>query len=242
MKSSRRKLLQQAIAMIVIAAVLQRIGLTPVLIIFFFLSGFLIWLVVTRSSRRDAREVFEFYIAADEILRDQERQWYGFEILEVAQRGERVLSSMPDPPPLAYFSLGALQYRAGDYEAAAENLSALEEVGFSEEHHRRTPSPALRHYVELLRSIERDPAIAPLALGAIRSLERGRRAHANSLLTASRERLKSSSEVADPSSTSLTEETMISGCQLPTSRESVIVPRSISEVLHDIYQDEKPAC
>ena len=233
--------MQQAIAMIVIAAVLQRIGLTPVLIIFFFLSGFLIWLVVTRSSRREAREVFEFYIAADEILRDQERQWYGFEILEVAQRGERVLSSMPDPPPLVYFSLGALQYRAGDFEAAAENLSALEEVGFSEEHHRSTPSPALRHYVELLRSIERDPAIAPLALGAVRSLERGRRAHANSLLSESRERLKGS-EVTDPSRTNLTEETMLSGCHLPDSRESVTVPRSISEVLHDIYQDEKPAC
>jgi hypothetical protein len=242
MRSSRRKWLQQVIAMIVIAAVLQRIGLTPVLIIFFFLSGFLIWLVVTRSSRREAREVFEFYIAADEILRDQERQWYGFEILEVAQRGERVLSSMPDPPPLVYFSLGALQYRAGDYEAAAENLAALEEVGFSEEHHRRTPSPALRHYVELLRSIEREPAIAPLALGAVRSLERGRRAHANSLLTESRARLEGSSEVGDPSITNLTAETTFTGCHLPTSQESVTVPRSISEVLHDIYQDEKPAC
>jgi hypothetical protein len=228
--------------MVVIAAVLQRIGLTPVLIVFFFLSGFLIWLVVVRSSRREAREVFEFYIAADEILRDQERQWYGFEILEVVQRGERVLSSMPDPPPLVYFSLGALQYRAGDYEAAVENLGALEEVGFCEEHQRTTPSPALRQYVELLRSIEREPAIAPLALGAVRSLERGRRTHANSLLTASRKRLPGSSEVVDPSITNLTAKTTITGCHLPTSSESVTVPRSISEVLHDIYQDEKPAC
>ena len=164
MKSSRKKLLQQAIAMIVIAAVLQRIGLTPVLIVFFFLSGFLIWLVVVRSSRREAREVFEFYIAADEILRDQERQWYGFEILEVVRRGERVLSSMPDPPPLVYFSLGALQYRAGDYEAAVENLGAFEEVGFSEEHQRTT---LLRLCGTTLSfgSIEREPAICPTRPG-----------------------------------------------------------------------------
>ena len=32
--------------------------------------------------------MFDFYIAADAILRDEERRWYGFEIAEVIEHGE----------------------------------------------------------------------------------------------------------------------------------------------------------
>jgi len=240
MTAPRKRLVQQAIAMIVIAAMLDLIGLSPVLIVFFFLAGFLVWVAVVRSNRREAREVFDFYIAADEILRDEERHWYGFEIIEIVSRGERVLGWMPDPPPLVYFSLGALQHRAGDYESAVENLAEVVENGWTEEHHHSSPSPALRHYVQLLRNIEREPAIAPLALAAVRSLERGRRTRAALLLTESRERLQSITESAEHGRRSdLTDLSAKAVCPLPTSLDSTTAPRPISEVLHDIYQDER---
>ena len=242
MTARSKRLGQQTIAMIVIAAMLDLVGLSPILIMFFFLAGFLVWIVVVRSNRREAREIFEFYIAADEILRDEERHWYGFEIIEVANRGERVLGSMPDPPPLVYFSLGALQHRAGDHESAIENLAEVVETGLTEEDHHSSPSPALRHYVQLLRNIEREPAIAPLALGAVRSLERGRRTRAALLLAESRERLQSRAEGTEQDRRAgLTERSTQAVCPNPTSLDAITAPRPISEVLHDVYQDERPS-
>ena len=238
MTSGSKRLAQKAIAMIVIAAMLDLVGLSPALIVFFFVAGFLVWLVVSRSNRRDAREVFEFYLAADEILRDEERHWYGFEITEVVERGERVLGSMPDPPPLLYFSLGALQHRVGDYEAAVENLAQLVDAGLTEEHHRSSPSPALRHYVQMLRNIEREPAIAPIALAAVRSLERGRRSRAAVLLAESRERLQQiAAETEHPGQCGVTD-LSARALSAPTTLSA---PRPISEVLHDVYQEEKTA-
>lgn len=240
MTAPSKRLVQQTIAMIVIAAMLQLIGLSLILIMFFFLAGFLVWVVVVRSNRREAREVFDFYVAADEILRDEERHWYGFEIIEIVNRGERVLGWMPDPPPLVYFCLGALQHRAGDYESAVENLVEVAEIGLTEEHHRSSPSPALRHYVHLLRNIEREPATAPLAIAAVRSLERGRRTRAALLLAESRKHLQRITEGAEHSGRSdLFDLSATAGCPLPTSLDAITAPRSISEVLHDVYQDER---
>jgi hypothetical protein len=235
-----KKLIQKTIAMIVIAAMLDLVGLSPMLIVFFFLAGFLVWLVVGRSHRREAREVFEFYVEADEILRDEERHWYGFEIIEVVHRGDRVLGWMPDPPPLVHFSLGALQHRAGEYEAAVEHLAVVVETGLTEEYH-SSPSPALRTYVQLLRNIEREPAIAPLALGAVRSLELGRRNRAASLLAESRERLHAASD-GEPGRRDGHELSCKSIPVLPSTQDTINVPRPISEVLHDVYQDEDAAC
>lgn len=239
MTPASKKLMQKTIAMIVIAAMLDLVGLSPTLIVFFFLAGFLVWLVVGRSHRREAREVFEFYVAADEILRDEGRHWYGFEIAEVVHRGERVFGWMPDPPPLVYFSLGALQHRAGDYEAAVEHLGEVVETGLTEEHHRSSPSPALRHYVQLLRKIEREPAIAPLALAAVRSLERGRRDLAASLLAESRERLPAAPDGVETGRRDDHERASKSISVLPATQQAINVPRPISEVLHDVYQDEE---
>lgn len=239
MTAGNKRLAQKVIAMVVIVAMLDLVGLSPTLILFFFAAGFLVWLVVLRSNRRDAREVFEFYLAADEILRDEDRHWYGFEITEVVERGERVLGSMPDPPPLLYFSLGALQHRAGDYEAAVENLAQLVEAGLTEEHHRSSPSAALRHYVQLLRNIEREPAIAPLALAAVRSLERGRHNRAAFLLAESRARLQQMAmEAGHPGQCGVTDLSARASSALPTTLNA---PRPISEVLHDVYQEEKTA-
>ena len=222
MSPASKKVAQKAIAMIVVAAMLDLVGLSPALIIFFFIAGFLVWLVVLRSHRRDAREVFDFYLAADEILRDEERHWYGFEISEVVDRGERVLAGMPDPPPLLYFSLGALQYRAGDYESAVENLAQLVEFGLPEEHQRAAPSLALRLYVEQLRNMEREPAIAPITL----------------LLAESRERLQ---QLALEPNQPTHDGSVLSAGAFDVAAGAVNSPRTISEVLHDVYEDEKTA-
>jgi hypothetical protein len=237
MTVSTKRLVKQTIAMIVVAAMLQRVGLSPILIGFFFVAGFLLWIVLARSKRQEAREIFTFYVAADEILRDEERGWYGFEIWEVVRQGERVLEWLPDPPPLVYFSLGALQYRLGDYESAIENLTAVVNTGLTEEYRRLAPSPALRSYVQLLRNIEREPAIAPLALAAVRRLELSKRTSASVLLADSRERLQLSSDGLEHDGR--IESGAVPACSVTAGLHEVTSPRPINEVLHDIYQDEE---
>jgi hypothetical protein len=69
---------------------------------------FVVWLFARRAQAREVERIFDFYIAADAVLREEERRWYGFEIAEVIEHGESLLDIMPDPPPLNYFALGAL--------------------------------------------------------------------------------------------------------------------------------------
>ena len=182
MSSGSKRLAQRLIAIVVIVAILDVIGISPTVIVFLVLAGFLLWRIVRRSENQEAGRVFDFYISADEILRNQERHWYGFEISEVIDLGERVLHSMPDPPPLVHFTMGALYHRVGDYESAVAHLANVVKDELSEEHQRALPSPQLRRYVQTMRNIEREPAAAPQALAALRGLERARR-RAGALLT-----------------------------------------------------------
>ena len=48
-----------------------------------------------RAQSREVERIFDFYIAADAILREEERRWYGFEIAEVIEHGESLLRSCP---------------------------------------------------------------------------------------------------------------------------------------------------
>ena len=86
--------------------------------------------------RREVERIFDFYIGAEAILREEERRWYGFEIAEVIEHGESLLELMPDPPPLSYYALGALYQRLGNHEAAVEYLSRLNEDELCDETHR----------------------------------------------------------------------------------------------------------
>ena len=88
--------------------------------------------------------MFDFYIAAEAILRDEERRWYGFEIAEVIEHGESLLEIMPDPPPLNYYALGALYHRLGNHQASVEYLSRVTEDEHCDETHRTMPSAQLR--------------------------------------------------------------------------------------------------
>jgi hypothetical protein len=181
---------QYAIAFGVIAMMLYITGF-PLFVIFFFgILAFFIWKTLSTPSPNGTREIFEFYLLANDILRDDERRWYGFEIQEVIARGERILKYMKGAPPLVYFTLGALYNKMGDHQAAEKHLAYVAENETSDEKNFVYPSPELRTYVKMLRKIEREPAEAPLMSSAVRALERARRNRAKSLLENSRDALR----------------------------------------------------
>lgn len=185
---------QYALAFGLIATMLLVAGF-PVFVIFFFaIFAYFLWKTFSQPSRNETREIFEFYLSANELLRDDERRWYGFEVQEVIARGERILQLMNGAPPLVYFTLGALYHKVGDHKSAVNHLSYIVENENAEESTYIYPSPDLRNYVKILRKIEREPAEAPQTSAAIRALERARRNRGKSFLDASRTKLIESNE------------------------------------------------
>lgn len=181
---------QYAIAFGVIAMMLYITGF-PLFVIFFFgILAFFIWKTLSAPSHNGTREIFEFYLLGNDILRDDERRWYGFEIQEVIVRGERILKYMKGAPPLVYFTLGALYNKIGDHKSAEKHLVYVLENDTSDEKNFVYPSPELRAYVKTLRKIEREPAESPLTSAAVRSLERARRNRGKSLLEKSRDAVR----------------------------------------------------
>lgn len=174
----------------VMAAMFALMGFSMSIIIFLVLIGYFVWRVVSRSEIGEIRGVFEFYLSANEILRDDERRWYGFEIQEVIKRGNRILQLMPDAPPLVHFALGALNHRAGNFQEAENHLRYVLENDNSDERSRVTASAELRSYVRILRKLEREPAEAPQTTASIRALERARRHRAAAMLTESRQKIQ----------------------------------------------------
>jgi hypothetical protein len=193
MMMSRRRVVQIAIAAgaLVILALLKLVGVPLLVIVCLAGAGLIVCgLVVRRSRNRETQKIFDFYISADEVLGNQEQQRYAFEVSDVINRGERVFYSMPDPPPLTHFALGALYHHVGDFQGATEMLAPVVADYFAETHHTLDPSHELRRYVKRLRRIERKPARSPRAFAAIQNLDRAKAAHANDLFTESRTRLE----------------------------------------------------
>lgn len=177
---------QYALAFGLIATMLLVAGF-PVFVIFFFgIFAYFLWKTFSQPSRGGTREIFEFYLSANEILRDDERRWFGFEVQEIIGRGERILQLMNGAPPLVYFTLGALYNRIGDHKSAVNHLSYIIENGNADETTYVYATPELRNYVRLLRKIEREPAEAPQTSAAIRALERARRNRGKAILENSR--------------------------------------------------------
>ena len=243
MISGAGKLTTKAIAVIVIVAMLDAVGLSPVIMVLITGIVFVVWLIARRAQAREVERIFDFYVAADAILREEERRWYGFEIAEAIEHGESILDMMPDPPPLSYYALGALYQRLGNYQATIDYLSRVTEDELCDEAHRTSPSPQLRRYVLMLRRIEYHPSAAPNVLGAIRSLERARQRSAAKMLAESREHFEA--EKQNPRSEKRVAEVketpkeMTYASSLPLSEISA--PPPISKVLHDLYQDETRA-
>lgn len=180
---------QYALAFGVIALLLYAVGFPVFLLVFFGVLAFFVWKVFTAEARNETRRIFEFYLAAHEILRDDERRWYGFEIKDAIARGEAVVRSMTSAPPLVHFALGSLYRKLGDHSSAVRNLSHVVDDASADEASIVFPTRDLREYVRMLRKIERAPAEAPLTSAAIRSLERARRNKAGEMLDHSRNQL-----------------------------------------------------
>ncbi len=234
--TSTGKLTTKAIAIIVVVAMLAGVGIPPIILVLMTGAVFVIWLGTRRAQAREVERVFEFYIAADAILREEERRWYGFEIAEVIEHGESVLEILPDPPPLSFYALGALYQRLGNHEATVEYLSRLTGDDAADETHRITPSPQLRRYVSMLRRIEFHPSTAPQILAAIRSLERARQRQAGKMLLESRGQVDTGKRSAK-NEKAIDEMTFAASSPL----SEISAPPPISKVLQDVYQDETRA-
>lgn len=242
MASGTGKLTTKTIAVIIIVAILNAVGLSPVVMVFVTGVVFVIWLVTRRAQMREVERIFEFYAAADAILREEERRWYGFEIAEVIEHGESLLEMMPDPPPLNYFALGALYQRLGNHEATVQYLSRLSEDEQYDETHRIVPSPQLRRYVMMLRRLEQHPAAEPQTLAAVRNLERARQRNAARLLSESREVVettKLSAPIAEVPAQQQPKPEETFAASAPLS--SISPPPPITVVLRDVYQEETSA-
>ena len=177
---------QYSVAFGMVAVMLYVVGF-PVFILFFFgILAFFIWKAFSFESRNETRKIFEFYLSANEILRDDDRRWYGFEIQESIARGEAILRSMNSAPPLVHFGLGSLYQKIGDHSSAVKHLAYIVEETGSDESAIVYPTKDLREYVRILRKIERTPTEAPLTSAAIRSLERTRKNRGKDLLEFSR--------------------------------------------------------
>lgn len=236
---------QRLIAVVVIMAMLGVMGIPLTVILFFATVVYFVWRAVQRSEQQDVKNIFDFYVAANEILRDEEKRWYGFEVGRVIAEGERVLHMMADPPPLVYFTLGALYHRAGDHEAAAENLAYVLEDEGGDEASRTQPSSELRRYVDVLRRIEREPNEAPQTTAAMRNLERARKTRAAAMLEESRGRLAAAQQhAAIPAAATHRHEegglhTLTGKRPLGPHTPTPVVPQPIADVLRDLYDEEK---
>ncbi|MEP6849289.1 MAG: hypothetical protein ABI999_10565 [Acidobacteriota bacterium] len=254
---------QYLLAFGVIASMLLIVGFPSFVVFFFGVFAYFLWKIFSSGSRSETREIFEFYLSANDVLRDDERRWFGFEMKEVVGRGEKIVKNMVGAPPLVYFALGALYNKIGDHNAAVTNLSYVVENESSEEKAMVYPSPELRNYVRILRKIEREPAEAPLTSSAVRALERARRNRARLLLENSRNMMKlSDSAVREQAPVvgnekdsfgNLLKENLEAAerkpmTETPSRGDERITPpenrkedspftdrKSISEVLHDIY-------
>ncbi len=180
---------QYALAFGLIATMLLVAGFPTFVVFFFGIFAYFLWKTFSQPSRGGTREIFEFYLSANEVLRDDERRWFGFEVQEIINRGERILQLMNGAPPLVYFTLGALYNRVGDHKSAVNHLSYIVENENADETTYVYATPELRNYVRILRKIEREPAEAPQTSAAIRALERARRNRGKAILENSREGL-----------------------------------------------------
>lgn len=244
MKNQGKDLFQRLLAVMVIVAMLAVMGIPAPVIFFFAIVTYFIWRAVRRTEQQEVIEIFNFYVNATEILRDEERRWFGFEVAEVVEQGESVLRAMPDAPPLVLFTLGALYQRVGNHEAAANHLSSVVEKDTGEEFRRLKPSPELRRYVQTLRRLENEPGEGPRTLAAVRYLGRLRRHHAPTLLAASRESLERTAQQptvakVEPPQQQRLEAVKTKDMIAAEARRHAVPPPPIAEVLRDLYEEEK---
>lgn len=257
MNDKGRDSAQRFLAIIIIIAMMMTMSIPAPVVVFFAIVIYFVWRAVERSEQQQIEGIFHFYVLANEILRDEDRRWFGYEIAEVIERGEEILRLMRDPPPLVYFALGALYKKAGNASAAADHLSVVLESDLGNENKITVPSPELRYYVKMLRRLERDPAEKPQLMAAVRSLERMRQARAARLLAEAREQLQRqpAATLSSQQPRALLEEAKAahiveeedSGARLGEQKEArrkrgeePAAPPPITQLLREMYDEEEP--
>jgi hypothetical protein len=245
MNMERKKLLQRILAAIVLVALLmvvgwRFVGVLPAVLVCAAGAGLLVLVAVKGKQRRTTDVIFGFYVSANEILGDEERRRYRFEIAEAIKTGERVVSSMPDPPPLSSFALGALYHSIGDQNGAVQNLALAAEEELLKESPHVAPSRQLRRYVRRLRQIERRPKRWSKINAAISSLERMHRERGARLLADNQIQLKRLVEAYEGEKSQQLAPAP-TGVRISPERtlRSIKSPRPISEVLNDVYQEDR---
>jgi hypothetical protein len=244
MNTNRKKLIQGIIAASVLVAIVaviafKFVGVLPLLLVCAFGAGSLVFVSIKGRQRRKTEIILGFYVAANEILDDEERRRYRFEIAEAIKTGEKVVSSMPDPPPLSSFALGALYHSIGDQNGAVQHLALAAEEEVLKESPHVAPSRQLRRYVRRLRQIERRPERWSKFNAAIRNLERMHRERAAHLLAQNQVQLKRMVEAYEfGGSRQLVPAPTGGRISMDRPLSSVNSPRPISEVLSDVYQED----
>ena len=229
-------------AVLLVAGTWKRAGVAPMSVVCALGAGVLILLAVRQALNRKTEVIFGFYVKADEILGTDGSTRYRFEISEAIKSGESILRMLPDPPPLSSFALGALYNAIGDHNGAIGHLALAAEEEMLKDSPHVSPSRHLRRYVKRLRQVERRPERWPKISAAIRSLERMQRERGAHLLAENQVQLKRlvsafDSQVADEAAQpqSRTPVTNFAG----RSFKSITPPPPISEVLNDVYQEDR---
>ena len=224
----------------IVMGALQLVRVAPVMILAIVGLGLLVVLALKIRANRKTKVIFRFYVAANEILMDGERGRYHFEIAKVIKTGQKVIRSMPDAPPLSRFALGALYYSIDDHNAAVEQLGFAAEEEVLKESRHLAPSRQLRRYVGRLRRIERRPKRYAKINAAMASLERMHQERAARLLAESQQQLK---RLVEAHESERSEQNRAPRRDLPISSsrslKSITAPPTISEVLNDVYQEDR---
>jgi hypothetical protein len=223
-----------------IVGVLVIVRAMPIIAVGLVALGLLVVLAFRIRANRKTKVIFGFYVATNEILVDGDKSRYHFEIAKVIKTGERIERSMPDSPPLTRFALGALYYSIGDHNAAVEQLGFAAEEEVLKESRHATPSRQLRRYVAKLRRVERRPKLYAKLNAAIASLERMHQERGARLLAESQQQLKRMVEAYEGE---MSEQIRSPRKDLPISSsrslKSITAPPTISEVLNEVYQEDR---
>jgi len=244
MTVTQRKWTMRLVALVIVVAMViaafEVLRRSPLILAALAAIGLIVVVVLKIRASRQTKVIFGFYVAANEILVDGDKSRYHFEIAQVIKTGERIVGSMPDSPPLSRFALGALYYSIGDHNAAVEQLGFAAEEEVLKESRHATPSRQLRRYVAKLRRIERRPKLYAKVNAAITSLERMHQERAARLLAESQQQLKRMVEAYEGE---MSEQIRSPRKDLPISNsrslKSITAPPTISEVLNEVYQEDR---
>ncbi len=230
-------------AAVLVAGTWKLAGVAPMLLISATGVAVLLFLALKRARDRKTEVIFGFYVTADEILSSAGSSRYRFEIAEAIKKGEAVVHMLPDPPPLSSFALGALYHSVGDHNGAIGHLALAAEEEMLKDSPHVSPSRQLRRYVKRLRQIERRPERWAKISAAMRNLESMHRERGAQLLAENQAQLKRlvaafDTQMADQAIQSATTRTPVTNFT-GRSFKSITPPPPISEVLNDVYQEDR---